>query len=305
VTQAFTVDLTGQVCTEALDGTLYGGVSTGPAFHRGALASPGGLAIVCLASRTPAGAPAIRAELDRDEPVTIPRSDVHWVVTELGATYLFGRTLAERAVALIEIAHPDDRDALLAAAIERGLVPRGQLLRSRTAYPVGEERDVTLRDGREVRVRPTRSTDAQGLQELFFALSEDDVRGRFFQQLLSLTDSAAQHLSSVGYDDEMAFAAVVGPLERERVVGTGCYFVDPSTGLADVAYMIDPAWQGTGLGTFLHARLVEYARARGIRGFTADVLASNEAMLSIFRRGDHDFESSLVGKAYEITMRFS
>jgi acyl-CoA hydrolase len=58
VTQAFLIDLTGQVCTESLDGRLYGGVSTGPAFHRGALASPGGMAIVCLASRTPDGRPA-------------------------------------------------------------------------------------------------------------------------------------------------------------------------------------------------------------------------------------------------------
>ena len=51
VTQAFGIDLTGQVCTESLDGRLYGGVSTGPAFHRGALASPDGMAIVCLTSR--------------------------------------------------------------------------------------------------------------------------------------------------------------------------------------------------------------------------------------------------------------
>ena len=305
VTQAFSIDLTGQVCTESVGGALYGGVSTGPAFHRGALSSPGGLAVICLASRAPDGTPAIRSELGRDEPVTIPRSDVHWVVTELGTTYLFGRSLAERAIALIEIAHPDDRDDLLAAAVERGLVASGQLLRSRGAYPVGEERDLTLRDGRAVRVRPTRTTDAKAMQELFFRLTEDDVRGRFFQQLGSLTDSAAQHLSSVSYDDEMAFAVVVGPLERERIVGTGCYFLDASTGLADVAYMVDPEWQGTGLGTMLHARLAEYARARGVRGFTADVLASNSGMLRVFQRGDHTFETTLAGGAYEVTMIFS
>jgi RimJ/RimL family protein N-acetyltransferase len=304
VTQAFSIDLTGQVCTESVGGTLYGGVSTGPAFHRGALASPGGLAVICLASRGLDGAPAIRAELGRDEPVTIPRSDVHWVVTEYGTTYLFGRSLAERAVALIEIAHPHDRDSLLKEAEARGLVLPGQLLRSRGAYPVGEERDLTLRDGREVRVRPTRTTDAHAMQELFFRLTEDDIRGRFFQQLGSLTDSAAQHLSSVSYDDEMAFAAVVGPLERERIVGTGCYYVDASSGLADVAYMVDPEWQGSGLGTLLHERLVEYARASGVRGFTADVLASNGAMLAVFKRGDHGFETSLAGGAYEVTMRF-
>ena len=305
VTQAFSVDLTGQVCTESVGGALYGGLAAGPAFHRGALASPGGLAVICLASRAPDGSPAIRPELGPGEPVTIPRSDVHWMVTEYGTTYLFGRSLAERAIALIEIAHPEDRETLLEAAIERGLLPRTQLLRSRGAYPVGEERDLELRDGRQVRIRPTRTTDARPMQELFFRLGEDDIRGRFFRQLGSLTDSAAQHLTSVSYDDEMAFAAVVGPFERERIVGTGCYYVDASTGLADVAYMVDPEWQGSGLGTILHGRLVEYARERGVRGFTADVLASNEAMLNVFRRGDHDFEASLDGGAYQVRMLFS
>ena len=124
VTQAFTIDLTGQVSTETLDGLLYGGVSTGPAFHRGALASPGGMPIVCLASRTPAGRSAVVLDLGPGEAVAIPRADVHWVVTEYGTAYLFGRSLDERAVALIEVAHPDFRRELLDAAIERGLVGR-------------------------------------------------------------------------------------------------------------------------------------------------------------------------------------
>ena len=59
------------------------------------------------------------------------------------------------AVALIEIAHPDLRKHLLDGAIERGLVGRRQEMRSRTAYPDAEVRDVRLRDGREVRLRPT------------------------------------------------------------------------------------------------------------------------------------------------------
>jgi acyl-CoA hydrolase len=126
VTQAFSMDLTGQVCTESLDGRLYGGISTGPAFHRGALDSAGGTAIVCLASRTPEGAAAIKLELGPEEPVAIPRSDVHWVITEYGTADLFGCALAERAVALIEIAHPDDRAGLLESAVERGLVTRDQ-----------------------------------------------------------------------------------------------------------------------------------------------------------------------------------
>jgi acyl-CoA hydrolase len=113
VTQAFAIDLSGQVCTEYLDGSLYGGVSTGPDFHRGALASRYGTPVICLTARTPAGDPAIRLALGPDEPVSIERADVRWVVTEYGTAYLFGLSLAERAVAVMEIAHPDDREPLL------------------------------------------------------------------------------------------------------------------------------------------------------------------------------------------------
>lgn len=304
VTQAFTIDLTGQVCTESLDGRLYGGLSTGPAFHRGALASPEGMAIVCLASRTPDGRPAIRPELGAGEPVAIPRADVHWVVTEYGTAYLFGRSLAERSVSLVEIAHPDDRGALLEAAVERGLVGRGQKLRSRAAYPVAEERDVRLRDRREVRLRPTRATDSRAMQELFYRLPEQDVHTRFFQKLSSLTDGAAQHLCSVDYDQEMAFAAVVGPPEREQMVGSGCYYLNPGTGLADVSYMVDRDWQGVGLGGVLHSRLVEYAGERGVRGFTADVLVGNSSMLRVFRRGSHDLTVTTSAGVHEVKMIF-
>jgi acyl-CoA hydrolase/RimJ/RimL family protein N-acetyltransferase len=304
VTQAFAIDLTGQVCTDRLDGTLYGGVSTGPAFHRGALDSRDGMAIVCLASRTPAGRSAISVDLGPDDAVAIPRADVHWVVTEYGTAYLFGRSLAERAVALIEIAHPEARDGLLEAAIASGLVDRKQRLRSRTAYPVAEVREARLRDGREVRVRPTRTSDTAAMQELFYRLSDEDVHTRFFQKLSSLTDAAAQHLCSVDYEEEMAFAAVVGPSANERIVAASTYFLNPASGLAEVAYMVDPDWQGSGLGTLLHAGLVDYARRHGARGLTADALADNAPMLRVFERGDHSYSVETEAGVAEVTMLF-
>jgi acyl-CoA hydrolase len=304
VTQAFAIDLTGQVCTDSLDGVLYGGVSTGPAFHRGALDSRDGMAIVCLASRTPEGRSAISVELGPSDAVAIPRADVHWVVTEYGTAYLFGRSLAERAVALIEIAHPEERDELLEAAIGSGLVARKQLLRSRTAYPVAEMRVARLRDGREVQVRPTRTSDTAAMQELFYRLSDEDVHTRFFQKLSSLTDAAAQHLCSVDYEEEMAFAAAVGPSTRERIVAASTYFLNPASGLAEVAYMVDPDWQGTGLGTLLHAGLVEYARKHGARGLAADVLADNAPMLRVFECGDHSYSVEIEGGVAEVTMLF-
>ncbi len=305
VTQAFSVDLTGQVCTESLDGGLYGGVSTGPAFHRGALASPGGVAVVCLASRTPKGHSAICLDLDADAAVSIPRADVHWVITEYGTAYLFGRSLSERAVALIEIAHPEVRDELLDAAKQRRLVGPKQQLRSRSAYPVTEVRDVRLRDGREIRVRPTRTSDTRPMQDLFYRLSDEDKETRFLHKLNSLTDTAAQYLCSVSYDErETAFAAVVGPSANERIVAASCYYLNPATGLAEVAYMVDPEWQGLGLGTILHAGLVEYGRRHGARGLTAEVLMGNNRMMRVFEHGDHSLSIRSHGGVDELTMVF-
>jgi RimJ/RimL family protein N-acetyltransferase len=193
---------------------------------------------------------------------------------------------------------------LLDAAIERGLLGRKQQLRSRTAYPIAEVRDVRLRDAREVRVRPTRTSDARAMQDLFYRLSEEDRETRFLQKLKSLTDTAAQYLCSVSYEEETAFAAVVGPSAHERIVAASCYYLNPATGLAEVAYMVDPDWQGVGLGRILHAGLVDHGREHGARGLTAEVLLGNTRMMRVFEKGDHSLSVKTQGGVEELTMLF-
>lgn len=305
ISQAFSCDLTGQICAEARDGHLYGGVGSVPVFHYGAARSPGGRAIVCLPSVDEHGRSSIRPRLDATEGVTIPRYESRWIVTEYGHAYLHGKTLAERAVALIEIAHPDHRTALLSEAKLLGLIPPDQKMRSRRDYPVEEERTVELRDGTSVLLRPMVTSDASLLQELFYELDANDVYTRFFRNLSSLTRQAAEHLCSVSYGDEMAFAAVIGDEETgQTIIGTSSYFVDADTGLADVAYMVSPKFQGKGLGTLLHERTVEYAKASGVRGFTADILEDNPAMLSVFAKGPGHLNSHAASGTYEIELLF-
>ncbi|MBK5305090.1 MAG: GNAT family N-acetyltransferase [Frankiaceae bacterium] len=282
VTQAFAVDLTGQVCADTDDGVLYGGVAAQPVMHYAASRSPGGRAIVCLSTEFPDGSSRIRSVLEPDEAVTIPRADVHYVTTEYGTAYLFGRSLRDRAVALIEVAHPRHRDSLLAAAVARGLVPAGQTLRSRGPYPGSEERTVVLRDGAVVLLRPARTGDALALQDLFYRMPPHDVYTRFFRHLTTLPLSTAEHLTSVSFEDEVTFLAVVGDWGSEQIVGTASYFLDRVSGTADVAYIVDPSYKGLGLGTALQERLVSYARSQGVRAFTADVLHENKAMLRLF-----------------------
>jgi acyl-CoA hydrolase/RimJ/RimL family protein N-acetyltransferase len=284
ITQAFAIDLTGQVCVDQLDGRFYGGVSTQAAFIRGAARSPGGKPIICLSSTTEDGSSRIKPLLEAGDGVGIARSDVHYVITEYGIAYLFGKSIRERAVALIEVAHPRWREELLRQARKLGCVPADQYLASQAAYPVQEERVVELKNGTKVLIRPTRAADADALQALFHRLSPEDVYTRFFRRVRSLSYAELQNLCNVNHETDVAFVGVTGPRENEQIVGSACYFLSPTTNLAETAFMVAPELQGLGLGSALQRRLQEYAVSRHVRGFVAETLPQNQRMQRLATR---------------------
>lgn len=119
INSAVEIDLTGQVCADSIGPRIFSGTGGQLDFVRGAKMSKGGKAIIALASRTNKGKPKIVPMLQPGAGVVTPRADVQWVVTEYGAVNLYGKSLQERAKLLISIAHPDDREMLLQAAVER------------------------------------------------------------------------------------------------------------------------------------------------------------------------------------------
>ena len=306
VTQAFAIDITGQICADQFEGEFYGGVSTQPDFMRAAAASPGGKSIICLPSTTDENnISLIRPQLLEGEGVTIARSDVHYVITEYGMAYLFGKTIRERALSLIEIAHPSFRSWLLEEAKRLGYVRSDQTLRSQIAYPEGEEREISLKNGASVLVRPAKASDVEGLQDIFYHMTPEDILTRFFNRISSLSVDKAEHLCNVDYENEMAFVAIAGDREKQMIVGSSCYFVEPSTHLGEVGYMIRPEWQGTGLGSALQQRMTEYAKSRGVVGFSADVLSENAKMLAVFQKvATVSMKRRPNMGAYEVTMLF-
>jgi acyl-CoA hydrolase/RimJ/RimL family protein N-acetyltransferase len=304
VTQAFAIDLMGQVCSDQFEGEFYSGVSTQPDFIRGAANSSGGKPIICLASTTPNGSKSrIRPLLLEGEGVTIARSDVHYVVTEYGYAYLFGKSIRDRALALIEIAHPSFRKWLLDEGKRLGYLHQNQVLKSVVAYPTEEERNVKLKDGEEITIRPSKASDLEGLQDLFYHMRPEDIYTRFFSRMKSLSISMAQHLCNVDYDSEMAFMAVTGEAEDEQIIGSACYFVDQSANMAEVAYMIRAEWQGKGLGIALQKRITEYAKSKGLLGFTMDILADNTKMKRLVQR-ENNVSINLSDGVYEVAVKF-
>ncbi|MCO6496416.1 MAG: acetyl-CoA hydrolase/transferase family protein [Chitinophagaceae bacterium] len=119
INSAIEIDITGQVCSDSIGTYQYSGIGGQMDFLRGAALSEGGKPILALPSRTNKGIPRIVPFLKQGAGVVTTRAHVHYVVTEYGVAYLYGKNLRQRAKALIDIAHPDDREILEKAASER------------------------------------------------------------------------------------------------------------------------------------------------------------------------------------------
>lgn len=125
VNSAIEVDLSGQVVADSIGFRLYSGIGGQMDFIRGAALSHGGVPIIALPSTASGGTVSrITASLREGAGVVTTRGHVHWIVTEYGAVDLWGKSLRERADALISIAHPDFRGELRGRAAERRLVSR-------------------------------------------------------------------------------------------------------------------------------------------------------------------------------------
>lgn len=119
INSAIEIDLTGQVCSDSIGTYQFSGIGGQMDFMRGAAISEGGKPIIAISSRTKKGVPRIVPFLKEGAGVVTTRGHIHWVVTEFGTAYLYGKNMRQRAKALIEIAHPDDREMLDKACFER------------------------------------------------------------------------------------------------------------------------------------------------------------------------------------------
>jgi len=119
INSAIEIDLTGQVCADSIGTFQFSGIGGQMDFLRGAALSEGGKPIIAISSRTKKGVPRIVPYLKQGAGVVTTRGHIHYVVTEFGVAYLYGKNLRQRAKALIDISHPDDREMLEKATFER------------------------------------------------------------------------------------------------------------------------------------------------------------------------------------------
>jgi acyl-CoA hydrolase len=226
---AMTIDLTGQVAADALPYNNFSGVTGMFDFMRGAVQSKGGKSILLLPATALQGKKSRIVPQLEDEAVVVPRGDVHYVVSEYGAVNLFGKSLQERAMAMISIAHPDFRDALFYEAKKMGLLSAERTLTESIhgVYPIHLEETIEI-DAEQVTIRPAKPVDERRIQEHFYNLDRDDVVARFFHEKTSFVHDEVKGVSLIDYIKDLTVVAVVGEFGFGKVIGVGEYLVDPA-----------------------------------------------------------------------------
>jgi acyl-CoA hydrolase/GNAT superfamily N-acetyltransferase len=304
VNAALEVDLTGQVCSDSLGYLFYSGIGGQVDFVRGAARSKRGKPIIVLPSTTDDGETSrIVSHLSTGAGVVTTRGDVRYVVTEYGVADLYGRNIRERALALINIAHPRFREELLAQAKLRHYAFVDQLP-PLGVYPKELETQATF-DGTKIFFRPVMPTDESLMQDLFYSLSEESIYYRFFTGTSVMPHSRVQRFTTIDYQKELAIVAVVGEDGHEEIIGVGRYTVESGTNMAEVAFLVRDDWQRKGIGTWLQNYLIEIARSRGIVGLKAKTLADNTAVLRLVHKAGVTIESTPEeGGLYLLTYKF-
>ena len=247
----------------------------------------------------------ITAILEEGAGVVTTRGDTHYVVTEYGAAFLHGKTMRERAMALINIAHPDFRAELLHAAKRRRLVYPNQIMPPvRQEYPDHLEKTYALRNGQDVLLRPIKPDDESLMKEFFYSLSDKSFYQRFFTHQLAMPSSTLQHMVNPDYDEEMGIIGLIKKDDRELMVALGRYFLDRTSNMAEIAFIVRDSYQMLGIGSFLLRYLIDIAKSRGIRGFRGEVLKENKIMMHVLHQCGYPMQSRLVDDCYTFSIIF-
>lgn len=301
------VDLTGRIALHVGKGN----VTTDPAevidFFNGSEISEGGYSIFALPSRNLREESNILISIEDIPNQLNVRESVDLVVTEYGVANLNGRTIRERAQALIEIAHPDDREALVAAAKEHKILYKDQIFLAESAhlYPSDISTVHKFRNDTIVRFRAIKPSDEEEMRRLFYRFSDESVYYRYFTPLKTMPHNKMQQYVNVNYSQVMSIVGLVGDIGQGHIIAEGRYVKDPHRPYGDVAFVVDEAYQGYGIATYLYKMLMRLAKERGLQGFTADVLPANKPMMRVFEKGDAEVKATLEEGVYRLTIPFN
>jgi GNAT superfamily N-acetyltransferase len=160
----------------------------------------------------------------------------------------------------------------------------------------------TLRDGARLEIRALRPEDRSELVGAVDRMSDESLRRRFFAPKRHFSEGEIEFYCNVDFVTHVALVAVLDVDGHQTIVG-GARYIVVAPGVAEVAFAVDDAYQGRGIGGQLVEHLAAIARAAGLRELVAEVLAGNAAMLWLFRNSGLEVESTHEGGVVHMTLR--
>ena len=281
------IDISGELVIFHSGDNLLTGYESKLGFAMAATISKNGKAIVALNSVDKEGRSniVIRHAWETDNTHST-LGVVKYIVTEYGVANLFGKSIRERVLAMIDIAHPDHRESLLEQAKAMNYVYADQIYIARHAaqYPAMLETRKSLKDRLEVKIRPIKPSDEDMMRQLFYNFSDESKYFRYFANKPVMPHKEMQKYVNIDYQDTLSIVAIVEKGRNERIIAEARYAYGKQEGAHEVAFIVDEDFQGKGVATFMLNYLIKIARNRGIGEFIAYVLPRNEAMLKVFEK---------------------
>jgi len=303
---AYKVDITGAIALHASRGDIVAGPSDFHEFLTGAALSRGGCNIFALPSRNRQGKSNILPSVEK-YPNQFSTELVNTIATEYGVARLGGKSLRERTLSLIDIAHPDDRDWLLGEAKRLKLVYQSQVYRSEAAraYPGNIARTNTFAGNVTVHFRPIKPSDEDGMRRLFYRFSDQGVFYRYFSYVQAMPHVRMQEYISVDYKRTMSIVGIFVEEGIEHIIAEGRYSRFAGSSYADVSFIVDEKYHNIGIASFMLRMLMDIAQQHGIEGFNAHILASNSAMIRVMEKAapPHSLVADEGLQAYSFSFR--
>ncbi len=298
------VDLTGGIALHIGKGNVTPGPGQAQDFFAGAEHSHGGRTVFALPSRNLNGQSNILLSVEDFPNQFTNRESLDLIITEYGIASMIGRTVRERAQALIDIAHPDHRAGLIAEAKKANILYADQIYLSDSGslYPDTIATAHAFDRGLSVCFRAIKPSDEEEMRKLFYRFSDTAVYYRYFSPIKAMPHQKMQEYVNVDYQRTMSLVGTVDQSGTEKIIAEGRYVRHHDRPSADVAFVVDENYQGLGIASFLFEMLIRVAREQGIIGFTADVIADNKAMLKVFEKAPFPIRAVMESGIYNLTI---
>jgi acyl-CoA hydrolase len=307
VEEANKVDLLGRMAFSIGKNELISGPNKAADLFSGADMSRGGRTIIGLPSRNAKAKPNVVVMLRSLRNQFHMRESIDAVVTEYGVANLKWRTIRERAQALIDIAHPDDRKQLVDEAKAKKILFEDQIYISDSArlYPAEIASKQMLKNGLNVHFRPIKPSDEEAMRRLFYRFSKKSIYSRFFFPVSTMPHNKIQSYVNIDYQTEMSVVALINEPDQEIIIAEARYARDEEDGLADLGFFVDEKYQGLGIAGYLFEILIRLAKDRAVKGFKAEVLQENRGMIKVLENGGLSMDASLKDGVYNLRMPFA